>query len=262
MTPAQPNRWIAPYKPRPSARVRLLCLPFAGGNASVYWTWSRALPPEIEVCPVELPGRGARFSEPSFRSMPALVTALADGLEGWLDRPFAFYGHSMGALIAFELAHELRARGQAAPVALLLGAGPAPTIPRRLAVADWTDAELIAAVRRISDQPEMLDHPELAQLALPMIRNDLTVCVSYAYQVRPKLACPITVFGGVDDEIGGAELDAWQAETTGPFDVEMMQGGHFFLRTCCDALCEGLARRLGALASPLAPLEPGGSILS
>ena len=87
------------------------------------------------------------------------------------------------------------------------------------------------------------------------------MCVSYVYQARPKLACPITVFGGVDDEISRAELDAWQAETTGSFEVEMMQGGHFFLRTCCDALFDGLARRLGALASRLAPLEPDGSVL-
>jgi surfactin synthase thioesterase subunit len=202
--------------------------------------------------------------------MPALVSVLADGLEAWkdceeredwLDRPFAFYGHSMGALIAFELAHELRARGRPEPVALFLGAAPAPPIPRRLAVASWSDAELITAVKQISDQPAMLEHPELVKLALPMIRNDLTLCVSYVYQVRPMLTCPITVFGGADDEIVRAELDAWRAETTGPFEVEMMQGGHFFLRTCCDALFEGLARRLRAVASRLAPLEPDGSVL-
>lgn len=242
------THWLAPYEPRPSARLRLFCLPFAGGNASVYWDWSAAFPVDVEVCPVELPGRGTRFSEPSFRSIHELVPVLAGGLDGWLDRPFAFYGHSMGAVVAFELAHELRARGQSRPVALFLGAHPAAVLPcRSTTLVDRTDAELIASVKRISDQPELLDHPELLALTLRMLRCDLAMCASYVYQARPKLESPITVFGGLEDEIARAELDRWDIETTGPFDVEMLQGGHFFLRTSRNTLLERLSARLAAL---------------
>lgn len=239
------NRWIGPYQARPAAELRLFCFPYAGGNASAFWGWSAAFSRDVEVCPVQLPGRATRPFETAFQSLHELVPVLADQLDGLFDRPFAFYGHSMGALLAFELAHELRARGRTQPMALFPAAHLAPAIPHRFGIAERTDLELIAYVKRMSDQPELLDHPELLRLLLPTLRSDLSVCDSYAYQRRPKLDCAVTVFGGIADSIARVDLEAWQAETTGPFAVEMLPGRHFFLNTARDALLQSLSRRLG-----------------
>jgi medium-chain acyl-[acyl-carrier-protein] hydrolase len=241
------SRWLAPHRQRPSARLRLFCLPFAGGSASAYRDWSTALPRDVEVCPVELPGRGTRYSEPAVASLHELIPALTDALEGWFDRPFVFYGHSMGALLAFELAHELRARTWLEPAALFVGARPGPSESDQIAVADMTDAEVIAYIRSMSDHPELLDHPELMKLLLPTLRRDLALCGTYSYRPRRKLACSMTVFGGIEDHISRTQLESWRAETENAVDVEMLPGGHFFLRTSRDALLRSLSARLDAL---------------
>ena len=239
------NPWLAPHEARPYARVRLFCFPFAGGNASAYWGWAEGFPRDVEVCPVQLPGRGTRYTEPPFETMRDLVRATATGIENCLDRAFAFYGHSMGALLAFELAHELRARGRRGPMALFAGAHQAPMNPYRFGIAHRTDAEVFAFVKRLSDQPDLLDeHPELLNLVLPTLRADLAVCDSYVYTRRLRLDCGLTVIGGVDDVLPYDELARWQSETTGPFDIEMLPGGHFFLNTSREALLRCLARRL------------------
>ncbi|NVJ12943.1 thioesterase II family protein [Myxococcus sp. AM010] len=241
------NPWIGAYEARSSARLRLFCFPFAGGSASAYRGWSAALPPDVEVCPVQLPGREERFAEPAFRTIRELVPVLAERLDRLLDLPFAFYGHSMGALVAFELAHELRARGRAGPLALFPAAHQAPTVPLLDALSARTDAEVVAYVKRMSNRPELDEYPELLRLLLPTLRCDLSLCDTYVHERRSPLACPITVFGGREDEISCAELEAWRAETTGAFDVELLPDGHFFLTTSRGLLLQRLSCALDLL---------------
>ncbi|QDE89547.1 hypothetical protein BHS06_11565 [Myxococcus xanthus] len=242
------NPWLGAYESRSSARLRLFCFPFAGGSVSAYRGWSASLPRDVEVCPIQLPGRDERFFEPAFRTIRELVPVLADRLDGLLDLPFAFYGHSMGALVAFELAHELRARGQTEPLALFPAAHQAPAIPQQDALSARTDAEVVAYVKRMSNRPELDEYPELLQLLLPTLRCDLSLCDTYVHERRPPLACPMIVFGGSEDEITRAELNAWHSETTGPFDVEMLPDGHFFLTTSRELLLQSLSQRLTLLA--------------
>ena len=221
--------WLSGHERRPSARLRLFCFPFAGGSASAYRGWSSGLPQEIEVCPVQLPGREARFTEPALRSIPDLVTVLADALLPMFDRPFAFYGHSLGSLIAFELAHELRARGERLPAGLFPAAHQAPKYPHGPAISELSEAALLAHVETMNPGAKLSENPRLLKLVLPVLRVDLSLCDYYSYQPRPKLTCAINAFGGAEDNISPEALAAWGEETDGPFSAEILPGGHFFL---------------------------------
>jgi medium-chain acyl-[acyl-carrier-protein] hydrolase len=241
------NDWLSCRELRPQPRLRLFCFPFAGGSASAYRGWSAGLPKDVEVCPIQLPGREARFAEPAFRNIADLVPVLADVLSPLIDLPFAFYGHSMGSLVAFELAHELRGRGMAQPLALYPAAHEAPKYPHITAISQLPDDELIAYVGKVSNTPEVLDNPQLLQLILPTLRSDLSVCDFYVFRPRAKLECAITAFGGREDRIPRAALEAWGEETEGTSDVEMLPGGHLFLSASRAQLLDILAQRLAAL---------------
>jgi medium-chain acyl-[acyl-carrier-protein] hydrolase len=222
--------WLSGYEPRATARFRLFCFPFAGGSASAYRSWSGGLPQEVEVCPVQLPGRESRYLEPAFHSIPELVPVLADVLRPMFDMPFAFYGHSLGSLIAFELAHELRSRGEEVPACLFVAAHQAPKHPHGLAVSQLSEPDLIAHVEEMNPDARFSENPSLWRLVLPILRVDLALCDYYNYRPRPKLSCAITAFGGAQDaSITLAALYAWGEETEGPFSAHILPGGHFFL---------------------------------
>ena len=249
----RPNVWILGARPRPSARRRLFCLPYAGGAASVYRSWAEMLPADVEVCPVQLPGRGSRFREAPFRKVADLVPALAEGLLPLLDLPFALFGHSMGAVVAFELARELRRRGADAPVLLALSGHQAPLRPdAEPPFAHLPDAEFLEEVRRRYDgiPPEVLAEEELLQLLLPVLRADIQVLETYAYVKEPPLECPISCFGGEDDpHVSLADLDAWRDETCGPLQVRTFPGGHFFVDSARAEVLHALSRDLAPLSS-------------
>lgn len=239
--------WFAFQAPRPDARLRLFCFPFAGGGASFYRPWIERLSPDVHVHPVQLPGRETRLREHAFDRLEPLIARLADALGAHLDRPFALFGHSMGALIAFELARELRRRQAPAPVRLLVSGHPAPQLPRRESTRyALPEPELVAELQRLGGTPpEVLAHPELMQLVLPLLRADFAVVETYAFRDAPPLDCPITAFGGTDDENAGeAQLEPWHAQTRGPFVLYMFPGGHFYLNDAADAVIQLVARDL------------------
>ena len=247
MTSAGAGPWVAYRKPRRSARLRLFCFPYAGGGATTYRTWGHEMPPEIEVCPVQLPGREQRLREKPFTRMAPLVEALAEALDPLFDLPFAFFGHSMGAVIAYELAHRLRPARS--PIQLLVSARRPPQLPREDATWTLPRDEFRARLREMDGTPqEVLEHEELMELMEPLLRADFELNDTYEPPERPPLELPVTAFGGIGDaEVPRETLAAWGELTTGPFRLRMFPGGHFYLHRqtapLVAAVSEALLRR-------------------
>ncbi len=238
------NRWIAFAKPRPRARLRLFCFPFAGGGATAYRGWSEQLPETLEVMPVELPGRASRFRERPYRRLDDLLDGLIEGLAGELDKPFAFFGHSMGALIGFELARRLRKEGLAQPRWLFVSARRAPQLPPKEddVYYDLPEAEFIAKLRELNGTPEeVLAHPELMQMMLPLLRADFELNETLVYREEAALDCPISAFGGLADvEVPRENLESWSVHTNSGFRLRMVEGDHFFLAQAGTGLFRAL----------------------
>lgn len=242
--------WLPYAQANPSATLRLFCFPYAGGSALIYRSWAKHLPPGVEVCPVQLPGRGNRMRERPFTKLNELVPALADGLRPCLDKPFALFGHSMGALIGLELARELRRRGGPAPEHLFVSGRTAPQLGKLDEnLYDLPEPELIEELRRLNGTPpEVLAHPELMELMLPILRADFSICDTYEYADEPPLSCPVTAFGGLGDTgVPRPTLEAWAAQTVASFSVRMLPGDHFFIHENEAALLALLARELHQL---------------
>ncbi len=239
---------LAYYKPRPEAILRLFCFPYAGGSALIYRQWADRLPPQVEVCPVQLPGRGHRLGETPVRRMAPLVALIALEIRPLLNKRFAFFGHSMGATIAFEVARLLRREGAPQPSHLFISARRAPQV---LLDADpptynLSESELIEDLRRLNGTPpEVFDSPDLLKMMLPVIRADFEATQTYTYEEEPPLDCPITVYGGLQDHgVRRENLDAWCAQTTAPCAVRLFPGDHFFINAKSDLLLQTLARDL------------------
>ncbi|PWB33154.1 thioesterase [Pseudomonas sp. SDI] len=236
--------------------LTLLCLPYSGASAMLYSRWRRKLPAWLNVRPVELPGRGARLGEPLQTDMQALARQLAQEQRLAVSQPYAILGHSLGALLAFELAHELQALGCQAPVALFACGTAAPTRREEYDGPDWrepkSDAVLIDELRTLQGTPEeVLANQELMSLTLPVLRADFLLCGRYQYRSRAPLRCPLHVLGGETDRASEAQLLAWRQESLGDFALEIFPGGHFFIHEHEDrvlgVLCASLERhRLSA----------------
>lgn len=246
--------WLLRYKASARARLRLFCFPYAGGAAQAFRQWPQFLPDFIEVCAVQPPGRGKRLREEPFMRLDELVAAAAPALIPFMGIPFAFYGHSMGALIAFELARLLRRMGLGGPVHLFVGACPAPSLARETEVKyDLPEPEFIEELRRLGGTPaEVLEHEELLRLMLPLLRADFAVTETYLYVAGPPVDCPLTAFGGLEDrEVPRERLTPWGEHTAGPASLRIMPGDHFFLRSSMRPLLENIARVLSGVAAGL-----------
>jgi medium-chain acyl-[acyl-carrier-protein] hydrolase len=252
LTIAAKSPWLALRRPNLRARVRLFCFPYAGGSEAAFRTWQQNLPDAIEVLPIQLPGRGTRIKEPALTRLAPLTRALSQSLRPELDLPFAFFGHSMGGLIAFELARQLRREGGPLPVHLFISAKCCPQQVDDFDTGEIPDEELIQILRRYEGTPgEVLENAELMQLLLPVIRADMELCNSYVYDSEPPLPCPITAFGGLQDHVSGrACLEGWENYTTARFTLRMFPAGHFFLQSCEKSILEAIFRELAPHAAP------------
>lgn len=249
------NLWITTFRPNPQALMRLFCFPYAGGTAAIFRTWADGVPEAVEVCAVTLPGRGTRLKESPFTQMEPLIAALAEGLKPYLDRPFAFFGHSMGALMSFELARYLRRSANGyLPEHLFVSGRWAPEQQHRvLPASDAPGSAFLAEMRRLNGIPDdVLTQPEVLDLLLPTLRADLAVNESYAYRAESPLTCPISVFGGLQDPmVRRSDLVRWQHQTTASFLVRMLPGDHFFLNTAQSLLLAMLTQELRDLLLPI-----------
>jgi medium-chain acyl-[acyl-carrier-protein] hydrolase len=248
----------APAKPRcltkapktAGVRLRLFCFPYAGAAAQVFHPWERALPKHVDLCPVQPPGRGNRMSEVSHRNLFSLVDQISDDIAEWLDVPFVFFGHSLGALVAFELARQLRRQCRPQPLSLLLSACRAPEAPVCGPVLHrLSERELIEELRKLRGTPEeVLSQPQLLRFVLSPLRADLEVFETYAYRPEAPLACPIHAFAGTLDERAPVEaVRGWGAHTAQLFTLKTFPGGHFFIRQSDTLFLENLQERLASL---------------
>lgn len=241
------NQWIMYRQPRPKARLRLFCLPYAGGNASVFREWWQHLPRTVDVCPVELPGHGVRMAEEGYQYLPKLVGVLADGLGPYMDIPFAFFGHSMGALLSFELSRYLRRHDEPQPAHLFVSSHRAPQIPHPDPTMHTLPRdEFVERLTHLGGMPEgVLNQPDLLELMLPIIRADFAMCDTYEYSRETALACSISAFGGMEDpSVTRDQLGAWSEQTTSSFMLRMLPGSHFFINTSQSLFLGILAHEL------------------
>jgi medium-chain acyl-[acyl-carrier-protein] hydrolase len=241
------NAWL-PHAPRvTNARVRLFCLPYAGGGAAVYRPWVKVVPAEVQICAVQLPGRESRLMEPPFTRMDALIPALVAAIREHLDRPFAIFGHSMGALVGFELTRALRRANLSMPAHLFLSAHRAPHLPdRRPHIHQLNEADFRQALRELEGTPEeVLENRELMDLIEPTLRADFELCEVYQPAREAPLDVPMTIFGGIaDPNVDEAELDAWREYTRAPVRVQMFRGNHLFLHQSQREVTEEVVRML------------------
>jgi surfactin synthase thioesterase subunit/glycosyltransferase involved in cell wall biosynthesis len=224
--------WFPNADPASPAALRLFCFPHAGGGTLMFRPWGAALPEGAALVPVRLPGRETRISEPPFDRMEPLVEALAQAIRPFLNERFAFYGHSMGAAVAFELARCLRRQGLPAPAGLFVSAARAPQFRlNHIAPPELSDDQLIAELKKLGGVPaEALADEELVRSILPAVRADSALYRSYVYVEEPPLECPIRAYGGISDpNVTRDHLEAWARQTTASFAVEMLPGGHFFV---------------------------------
>ena len=243
--------WL--YRPavRADARARLFCFTHAGVSAVVYRPWAEALPRELEVCAIQLPGRGTRMREAPVASIAALVDAVLPAIRPALDLPFAFFGHSMGALLSREVAGALAASGGPVPGQLIVSGRRPPAMPDPYPpLRGLSDAEFVAEINRRYGgiPPELLRHADVMELLLPALRADIHALETFVPRSSARLACPITVYGGSDDRYAPREhLEAWHAETDASCRVRVFPGDHFFVESQRVAVLEDVAATLAPL---------------
>jgi surfactin synthase thioesterase subunit len=250
---SQLQLWLPYRKPKNDPRVRLFCFAHAGGAASVYRDWNEVLPPEIEVCAVQLPGHESRLMEEPITRMERLVETMAPALAPLLDRPPAFFGYSLGAAIAFETACAVaRTYGQP-PAGLFVCARRAPHLPSHLGPLHLLpEAQFKDKLRALGGTPEeALNNAELFELISPVLRADFQLNDEYSSgRDSPALNCVVRAWGGYgDSEVSQADIDAWRTCTSGAFSMRMFAGSHFFLKQNLTAILGEVRESLSCPAS-------------
>ncbi len=241
------NRWVSIPRPSYNAHIRLFCIPYAGGGSSPFFSWLQKLPSTIELCPVLLPGREARLREQLFSDLILLVNSIATGLYPYLNRPFAFFGHSMGAVVAFELARKIRRHNGLLPVHLFVSGHRAPHLPDlNRPIRNLSDIEFIEQIKKYNGTPEsVFNDQELLNIFLPILRADFAIIETYRFTFESALDCPITAFGGLGDPRNSQpEIEAWKEHTRKSFNSHYFQGGHFFINQNQNELLKIVANDL------------------
>ncbi len=250
-TTTRVNDWLRCYRRQPDVQFRLFCFPYAGGGATVYRLWGQQLPAAVEVQAVQLPGREDRFKETALTSMEQLLDALVPALLPFLDRPYAFFGHSMGSAIAYALSCRLSERGLPLPLQLWVSGRSAPHWPRTVSdLHALPDLQFLDQLQsRYGGIPsEVWQDKELRALVLPTMRADMTLLETYRQPSMPPLPCPIACFWGRHDPHLNLEgMAAWQQLTSGSFRTQLFDGDHFYLKQQPQLLLNAIQQQLATL---------------
>jgi medium-chain acyl-[acyl-carrier-protein] hydrolase len=245
------SEWINIPRPNREAKFRLMCIPYAGGSAGVFLRWPTQMDAQVEVCALEVPGKGLRLREAPITVMSRLIEELAGGIGPLLDKPFAIFGHGSGALIGFELTRHLRNNSGPQPKHLFVGGSrppqmaPSNSLPRY----DLPEPEFLDALRQMNGIPsEVSKHPELMQLMLPVFRADAELAQTYIYRSEPPLDVPISAYGGLEDpDCTRKELEGWRDQTSAPFKLQIFPGDYFFLHSAKPLLLRAISQELAAI---------------
>jgi len=253
---AATSPWILTFRPRADARVRLFCFHHAGGGAATFRPWASALPDHVELCAVQLPGRANRLREPVVSSIPGLVEALVPVIRDWSDRPFVFFGHSMGAVLAAEVTRALMASAAPLPAHVVISSRRPVHVPSdEPTLHDLDDDAFVRETnRRYGGIPqEVIADRDVLGLLLPGLRADMRALETYRPAQGPQLRSPVTVYGGQDDPIvPPAHLAAWEEETAGAFRLRLFPGTHFYLTAAMADVLADLTR----IVEPIAAVRP------
>lgn len=229
--PTDQGTWIRRYHQAPDSPIQLVCFAHAGGSASFFFPVAKALAPAIDVTAVQYPGRQDRRNEPNIDNLPYLADAILPAVRPLADRPLAFFGHSMGAILAYEVALRLEKDGAPPLTRLYVSGRRAPSRYRDESVHTRDDAGIIAELRGLSGtNADLLGDPETLEMILPAVKADYTAVETYRHTPGRTVSCPvIAIIGDSDPKVSTDEAKAWSEHTTGPFDLRTFPGGHFYL---------------------------------
>jgi medium-chain acyl-[acyl-carrier-protein] hydrolase len=247
--------WLGRPAGPDDAAVRLFCFAHAGGGGAFFRPWREALRPEVAVRPVILPGREARVREEPYRRLSGLLDPVCEALAPLLDRPFALFGHSMGSVVAYEVARRLAASATRGPGLLLVSGRRAPHLPaRRRPLHGLPDREFVAALGKLGGTPpQVLGQPDLLSMFLPCLRADFELNETYTPLPGGTLACPVSALtGDVDPEVDVDEMAAWRAVTVGGFTLRVFRGDHFYHQGRPGEVLAALRADLRRLRTPVA----------
>ena len=243
----QVNKWLVSYQVDDHAKLNLFCFPYAGGNAAAFKSWINYLPKMVNLFAIELPGHGTRLSETPIDSFKAIIDDITKAALPLLSLPYVVFGHSMGAIFAFEFIRHLRKKDIPIPVHMFLSAQEGARFKHNNPKYLLPDHEFIEYLRKKSGTADkILASKELMDCLLPMLRLDHKFSETYHldYQEEPPLNCPITVFSGLDDDIKEDALKTWSFETQRKFDIEYFPGGHFFIRQQEEAVITVILKKI------------------
>lgn len=244
------SAWIVRPRARPAAALRLFCFPYAGGGAGVYRAWADALPETIELCAIQAPGREGRVREAPLADFRTVIAQAAAAIAPLLNRPYAFFGHSLGAIVSLEVARTLAADGYPEPLVLIASASRAPSerTPSD-PISELPDREFLEGIRRVSGPDAAFDefctHPELVELLLPVLRADFTLSERYRPLSDSTLHCPVVAISPHGDTHAPEQLvTPWRDVTSGPFALHRFEGGHLYLNHRRAELVDFVVREL------------------
>lgn len=249
MVSSEDSRWFRRFREGPEQGVPLLCFPHAGGTAGFYFALAEEFSADVHVRAIQYPGRMERRREPLCKTIEELADRIFAVLDDLVNRPIALFGHSMGAIVAFEVARRLERETSTGPATVFVSGRRAPSTVRAEQVHQYDDSTLLDEIRSLNGtDPRVLENEDILRMVLPTVRADYQAVETYRCEPDAQLACPIVALVGDDDPRATVEeVKDWASHTSGPFDMHVLPGGHFFLNGREREIAEIVSEHLGAV---------------